>query len=131
MNGIKGTGPSRLLASMAMLSGVMFILLLPAYGQQEVNPDWYDPTPNAAAVHPAQPAGAAQSSRPSPAIHQHQQMATPLSAAGNAGKPRVKHAKLDQRGLNNDHKNGAVDDEAYKSVASAEGADELGSIEQR
>ena len=131
MNGIKGTGRSRLVAFIAMLAGAMFIMLLPAYGQQEVNPDWYDPTPNAAAVHPAQPAGAAQSSRPSPAIHQHQQMATPLSAAGNAGKPRVKHAKLDQRSLNSDHKNGSVDDEAYKSVASAEGADELGSIEQR
>src|SRR5579872_2710403 len=130
MNGIKGTGRRRLLVSMAMLSAAMFILLLPAYGQQEVNPDWYDPTPNAAAVHPAQTAAAAQSSRPLPAIHQHQQMATPLSAAGNAGKPRVNHAKLDQRSLNSDHKNGAVDEEAYKSAALAEGANES-RIEQR
>ena len=130
MNGIKGTG-RRLLASMAMLSGAMFIMLLPAYGQQEVNPDWYDPTPNAAAVHAAQPAAAAQSSRPSVAIHQNQQTAKSLSLAANAAKPGVKNAKLDQRGRNVAHKNGAVDNPAFEPVASVERADGLGAIEQR
>jgi hypothetical protein len=131
MNGIKGTGRSRLLASMAMLSGAMFIMLLPAYGQQEVNPDWYDPTPNAAVAHPAQPAAAAQSSRPAAANHQYQQTSKSLSPAANAGKPRVKDAKLNQRGRNGAHKNGAVDDLAYEPVASVEGADGLGAMEQR
>ena len=56
MNGLKGIG-CRALASMAMLSGAIFTLLLvPAYGQQDVNPDWYDPAPSAAVAHPAQPA---------------------------------------------------------------------------
>lgn len=130
MNGIKGTGRSRLLASMAMLSGAMFILLLPAYGQQEVNPDWYDPTPDAAVVHSAQPAAAAQSSRPSAANHQYQRTAKSLSPAANAGKPRVKNARLDQRGRNGAHKNG-VADPTSDSVASVEGADGLGPLEQR
>ena len=59
MNGLKGTG-YRALASMAMLSGAMFTLLLvPAYGQQDVNPDWYDPAPSAAVAHPVQPAAVA------------------------------------------------------------------------
>jgi len=45
---------------MAMLFGAIFtILLLPAYGQQEVDPTWYDPwaAPTTAVVHPSQPPG--------------------------------------------------------------------------
>jgi hypothetical protein len=128
MNGIKRTGRSRLLASTAMLFGAMFIMLLPAYAQQDVNPDWYDPTPNAAVVHPAQPAAAAQSSRPSAATHQHQQMAKSLSPAAKAGKPRVKDAKLDQTSPNNAP---AADDRAYGPVASVERSPRLGVIGQR
>lgn len=128
MNGIKRTGRSRLLASTAMLSGAMFtIMLLPAYGQQEVSPDWYDPTPNTVVVHAAQPAAAAQSSRSS-ATHQHQQTAKSLSPAANAGKRRVKNAKLDQSSQNNAS---AADDRAYESVASVERSARLGPVGQR
>jgi hypothetical protein len=62
MNGSKGMGRSRVLASMAMLFGAIFtIMMLPAYAQQDVNPDWYDPAPNAAVAQPAQPAAAVHS----------------------------------------------------------------------
>ena len=65
--GSEGIGRSRVLASMAMLFGAIFtILLLPAYGQQEVDPTWYDPwaAPNAAVVHPAQPPAAIHLAHP-------------------------------------------------------------------
>ena len=95
MNGSKGIGRCRVLASMAMLSGAMFtILLLPAYAQQDVSPDWYDPAPNAAAVHPAQPAGVAHSSQPPVATHRYQQTVGSASTAPNAGKHRVKDAQI-------------------------------------
>jgi hypothetical protein len=84
----------RVLASMAMLSGAMFtILLLPAYAQQDVSPDWYDPAPNAAAVHPAQP-GVAHSSQPPVATHRYQQTVRSASTAPSAGKHRVKDAQI-------------------------------------
>jgi hypothetical protein len=92
MNGSKNIGRCRVLASMAMLSGAMFtILLLPAYAQQDVSPDWYDPAPNAAAVHPAQPAGVAHSSQPPVATHRYQQAVRSASAAP---KHRVKDAQI-------------------------------------
>jgi hypothetical protein len=112
-----------------MLAGAMFtIMLLPAYGQQDVSPDWYDPTPNAAVVHAAQPAAAAQSSRPSAANHQYQQTPKSLSPAANAGKRRVKNAKLDQSSQKNAP---AADDRGYESVASVERSARLGPIGQR
>lgn len=128
MNGIKRTERSRLLASTAMLSGAMFtIMLLPAYGQQDVSPDWYDPTPNTAVVHAAQPV-AAQSSRSSAATHQHQQTAKSLPLAASAGKRRAKNASLDQGSQSNVP---AADDRTYESVASVERSDRLGPIGQR
>jgi hypothetical protein len=95
MSGSKRIGRCRVLASMAMLSGAMFtILLLPAYAQQDVNPDWYDPAPTAAVVHPAQPAGAAHSSQPPVATHRYQQTVRSASTAPTAGKHRVKDAQI-------------------------------------
>ena len=61
----RSSGRSRVPAFIAMLAGAIFtILLLPAYGQQEVDPTWYDPwaAPTAAAVHPAQPPAVVHSS---------------------------------------------------------------------
>jgi hypothetical protein len=75
----------RVLASMAMLSGAMFTILL--------LPDWYDPAPNAAAVHPAQP-GVAHSSQPPVATHRYQQTVRSASTAPSAGKHRVKDAQI-------------------------------------
>ena len=90
MNGSKSIGRCRVLASMAMLFGAMFtILLLPAYGQQDVSPDWYDPAPNVAVVHPAQPAAVAHSSQLPAATHRYQQTVTSVSTAPDAGKVRV------------------------------------------
>lgn len=58
MTGAKRVGRSRALAFVAMLSGaILTMLLLPAYGQQEVAPDWYNPwASNATTVEPAHPA---------------------------------------------------------------------------
>lgn len=155
MNGITGIGRRRLLASSAMLFGAMLtIMLLPAYGQQDVSPDWYDPAPSAAVVHPAQPA-MAHSSQPSVATHRNQQTAESASPAANVAKARVKDAKLDQSGHNAAHRSGGVqsvglmscagstalhvnqhacpaeDDLAYQPVASIEGSAGLAPVEQR
>src|ERR1035441_6094314 len=52
------------LTSSAILLGAIFtILLLPAYGQQEIDPTWYDPSPVAAVAHSAQPVAAIQSTQ--------------------------------------------------------------------
>ena len=55
MNGSKGFSACRILALPATLFGAM-LTAFPAYGQQEVNPDWYNPwtAPKAAAVHASQ-----------------------------------------------------------------------------
>jgi hypothetical protein len=156
MNGIMGIGRRRLLASSAMLFGAMFtIMLLPAYGQQDVNPDWYDPAPSAAVVHPVQTAAVAHASQPAVATHQYQQTAESVSPAANVTKARVKDAKLDQSGHNAAHRSGRVasvglaacagstglpgnqhacpaeDDLAYQPVASVEGSAGLAPVEQR
>ncbi|MGA8620076.1 MAG: hypothetical protein WB660_16330 [Candidatus Sulfotelmatobacter sp.] len=88
MNGSKGVSPCKVLAYVAVLLGAMTTtLLLPAYGQQEVAPDWYDPyaVPNAiantAAVHPAQAPVA---------FHQHQPVVTSVSSAPSVEKSRRK-----------------------------------------
>ncbi len=58
MNSLRDIVPCRVLASTAVLFGAMVtILLVPAYGQQEVDPTWYDPwaAPNTMVVHSSQP----------------------------------------------------------------------------
>ncbi|HMD17884.1 MAG TPA: hypothetical protein VKH18_14555 [Terriglobales bacterium] len=58
MNRLRDILPCRILASTAVLFGAMVtILLVPAYGQQEVDPTWYDPwaAPNTVVVHSSQP----------------------------------------------------------------------------
>jgi hypothetical protein len=118
MNGSKSIGWCRVLASMAMLSGAMFtILLLPAYGQQDVNPDWYDAAPNAAVVHPAQAAAVAHSSQLPVATHRYQQTVTSVSTAPHAGKDRVKDAQL-QSGHNPARKSGGTQSGELVAIAS-------------
>lgn len=80
--------PRRILAFMAMLLAAMFTtLLLPAYGQQEVSPDWFDPyavhspVPDTAAVHSAQP---------SLALHRYQPAFKSVPSAQGAEKLRGK-----------------------------------------
>jgi len=156
MNGIMGIRRHRLLASSAMLFGAMFtIMLLPAYGQQDVSPDWYDPAPSATVVHPVQVPAVAHASQPAAATHQNQLTAESVSPAGKVAKARVKDVKLDQSGHNAAHRSGRVpsvglvscagsaalrtdqhacpaeNDLAYQPVASLEGSAGLASVEQR
>ena len=109
--GSKGIGRSRVLASMAMLFGAIFtILLLPAYGQQEVDPTWYDPwaAPTAAVVPPAQPAAEIHLSQSPVSTPQYQQTDRSVSPAADAGKFRVKDTQLDQSRHNAAHKSGGT-----------------------
>lgn len=102
MSGSKGIGKCGVLGSLAMLLGAIFtIMLLPAYGQQEVAPTWYDPwaAPQAAAVHPAQPAAVVHASQPPAANQRYQQTAKSLSPVARAKKLSVK-TTLDQSAHN-------------------------------
>jgi hypothetical protein len=115
MNGLKGIG-CRALGSMAMLSGAIFTLLLvPAYGQQDINPTWYDPAPSAAVAHPAQPAAAVHSSQLPAAPHRNQQTAKALLPASEA--TQLKDTKLDQSGHGAAHKSPAAPSGRLVSVA--------------
>jgi hypothetical protein len=60
MNGSKAMKPRRALAMMAMLFGTILMTMLPAFGQQEVDPTYYDPwgTPKAEAVKASKPRAA-------------------------------------------------------------------------
>ena len=110
-SGSKGIGRSRFLASIAMLFGAIFtILLLPAYGQQEVDPTWYDPwaAPSTAVAHPSQPPAVVHSSQPPVATDPYQQKATTVSLAPGAGKFRGRDTQLDQSRHNAAHKSGGT-----------------------
>ena len=87
MNRSRDFRPRRVLARIAMLFGVMIVTLLPAYGQQEVNPTWFDPWPGPNAAHSSQ-----HSSQPRAAIHRHQRTVRSVSSAPVAGRLRAKRA---------------------------------------
>ena len=55
----------KIFATTAILLGAIFTAILPAYGQQEVDPTWYNPWPSpaSAVVRNVQPAAAAQTKR--------------------------------------------------------------------
>ena len=112
-SGSKGIGRSRFLASIAMLFGAIFtILLLPAYGQQEVDPAWYDPwaapSTAVAVAHPSQPPAIVHSSQPSVATERYQQKSTTVSLAPGAGRFRGRDTQLDQSRHNAPHKSGGT-----------------------
>jgi len=99
MNDSIGIRRCRVPAFIAMLFGAIFtILLLPAYGQQEVDPTWYDPwaSPNTAVVPASHLTAAAQSSQTPIATLRYQQTVRSVSPARDAGKPRGKNTQLDQ-----------------------------------
>jgi len=84
MNSSKGIRPRRVLALIATLFAAMVTaLMLPAYGQQEVDPTWYNPwtAPNTVVVH---------SSQPRVAVHRHQGKVKSVSSAQVAAKVRGK-----------------------------------------
>jgi hypothetical protein len=97
--GPKGISQCRALASSAMLLGAIFtILLLPAYGQQEVDPTWFDPwiAPNAAVVHPAQPPAVVHTTQSPVATRRYQQTVRSASATAESGKFRAQETQLEQ-----------------------------------
>jgi hypothetical protein len=80
MNHSRNINPFRFMAMIAVLCGAM---VLPAYGQQEVDPTWYNPwTPPTAAV--------VQSSKAQVAIHRQQKTAKVVSSTQTAAKGRAK-----------------------------------------
>ena len=82
MNRSKSIRPRRVLALIATLFAAMVtVFMLPAFGQQEVDPTWYNPwaDANTAAVH---------STKPRAAIHRHQGKVKSVSSARVAGKVR-------------------------------------------
>ena len=94
----------------AMLLGAMLtILMLPAFGQQEVDPTWYDPwVASNATVNLAQPPAVVHSSQSPVATNQGKQSAMFVSHGPNAGKVRAKDAQLDHSRHNTAHKNGGT-----------------------
>jgi len=88
---------SRMLASTAILLGAIFtVLLVPAYGQQEVDPTWYDPTPDTAMNQPAQAAAVVHSSQPAVTVHARQATIQSTSPAPAAAKAHAKDKQLKQ-----------------------------------
>jgi len=82
---------SSMLASTAILFGAIFtVLLVPAYGQQEVDPAWYDPTPDTAMTQPAQAAAAVHSSQPAATVHARPATIQSASRTPAAAKARAK-----------------------------------------
>jgi len=84
MNGSRGSRPRRVLALIAMLFGAMVTTLLrPAYGQQEVDPTWYNPWAGQNTV-------VAHSSQPRATAHRHHPTVRRVSSTEAAGKIRDK-----------------------------------------
>ncbi len=83
MNASRGMRPCKVMALIALLFGAMITLLLPAYGQQEVNPTWYDPwaAPNTRVVH---------SSQLREATHRHQPRVKSVSSSRRAARSSEK-----------------------------------------
>jgi hypothetical protein len=101
MNRSKTTSTCKALAIIAMLSGAMVSTLpAPAFGQQDVNPTWFDfdavphAIPNQAVLHPA-------------ALHPQQPAVTPVSTAKRATKirptqstqPKITEVRLTKPGI--------------------------------
>lgn len=95
MNGSKVINRLRALASIAILSAaICTIFLLPAYGQQEVDPTWYDPMPATAGVHSAQAATTAHALQP---VVTHRYLRNnQVSQTAQNSNSRAKNAKSDR-----------------------------------
>jgi hypothetical protein len=106
--GSKAILRSRILASTAILFGaICTVLLAPAYGQQEVDPTWYDPMPNTAITQPVQAAAVVHSPQPALTVHAQPAARQSASATPIAAKAPAKDKQVNQ----NRH------DAARKSVA--------------
>jgi hypothetical protein len=98
---------SRNLMSAAILFGAMFtMLLVPAFGQQEVDPTWYDPSPaQVTSAHQSQAVAAPQPAQLLVADRGSQQTAVSVSSAASPASSNAKRAHLNQRQRNAASKN--------------------------
>jgi len=93
MNRSRDIRSRRILAFMAMLFGaIVTTMLVPAYGQQEVDPTWYDPYPANTPTNSAPHTVAVHSSQAPVAIHQHQTPLTSPSLSQGSEKVRTKQS---------------------------------------
>jgi len=93
MNRLRDISPRRVLAFMAMLFGAMVTTMtLPAYGQQDVDPTWYDPYAVHTAPIAAPHALAAHSYQPPVEIREHQPVLTSVSLVQGTAKFRAKQS---------------------------------------
>lgn len=96
MKDSKGVSQRRVPAFMAMLFATVTILMIPAFGQQEVDPAWYDPwAPNTAVVQTIQPASSGHTSQPV-TTHRDQQMVKSEPSAADAERFRGKDTQRNQ-----------------------------------
>jgi hypothetical protein len=74
------------------------MLLVPAFGQQEVDPTWYDPSPaQVTSAHQSQAVAADQSAQLLLADRGSQQTAVSTSSTASPAKSSEKRAHLNQR----------------------------------
>lgn len=86
----KSSRPRKTLALIAMSFAMMFgSFLLPAYGQQEVSPDWFDPW----AAQSAQVAQASQAPAAKSQSEKHQAKVKSASTSQTVAKARAKKSK--------------------------------------
>ena len=109
MNRPRNLGSRRILAYMAMLLGAMLTTMaLPAYGQQDVDPTWYDPYAVNTPSNPAAAQTVAMHSSPTPvAMRQHQrplssgsltQGAEKFRAQQSTGAPKIRSVSMPRDG---------------------------------
>jgi hypothetical protein len=117
------------LMSAAILFGAMFtMLLVPAYGQQEVDPTWYDPSPaQVTSAHQSQAVAADQSAQLIVADRGYERTAVSASSAANSAKSSPKRAHLNQRQRNAATKN-AETPAAENRLPAATRADEKAAV---
>lgn len=79
-----------------LFGAICTALLTPAYGQQEVDPTWYDPVPNTAVAQPAQAGAVVHTSQPAASVHGQQATTQSASATSNAAKSHAKDKQANQ-----------------------------------
>ncbi len=93
MNRSQDIRSRRILAFMAVLFGaILTTMVLPAYGQQDVDPTWYDPYAVNTPPNPAPHTVAIHSSQTPVSIHQYQTTLTSASLSQGAEKFRAKQS---------------------------------------
>ena len=93
MNRSRDIRSRRILAFMAMVFGaILTTMVLPSYGQQDVDPTWYDPYAVSTLPSPAPHTVAIHSSQAPLSIHQQQTTLTSASLSQGAERFRAKQS---------------------------------------